>query len=55
MCSLGSVNQKQKSASDRQENNMAAKKSSKTKSLKKKVTLKPVKPLTTRLHSGWVE
>lgn len=34
---------------------MAAKKSPKSKSLKKKVTLKPVKSLTTLKHAGWVE
>lgn len=33
---------------------MAAKKSPKSKSLKKKVTLKPVKSLTVK-HVGWAE
>lgn len=36
---------------------MAAKKSTKSKSLKKKVTLKPVKPLTVLAagHEKWIE
>ena len=45
VCSPGPADQNQNLEDINKETNMAAKKSTKTKSLKKKVMLKPVKPL----------